>query len=113
MRIGSGVCNILAGLIFFWLVLPLGLIALGVIEIVSGSNLLAQKPRSPKNPVTVAILEIVGILTLAGWIPLVVGILSLVWLSDDAVKSYFGALAGGLPPQTGFPIAGQQDHFNQ
>jgi hypothetical protein len=98
MRIGSGVCNIIAGIVFFWLILPLGLIALGIIEIISGSNLLAPQPRSPNNPKTLAILEIIGIVTLAGWIPLVVGILSLVWLSDDVVTLYFGSLPGAQPP---------------
>ncbi len=92
MRIGSGICNCLAGLLFFWLFIPLLLIPLGIVEIVSAANLLKKPPKQPANPKAIAILEIVGILTLAGWVPLVVGILSLVWLADDRVKQYLASL---------------------
>ncbi len=92
MRIGSGVCNILAGLIFYWLILPIVMIPLGIVEIVSGSNLLKAKPDRPSNLRAIPILEIIAILTLAGWISVVVGILSLVFFADQRVKSYLTEL---------------------
>lgn len=92
MRIGAGVCNILAGIVFFWLVLPLAMIALGVIEIVSASNLLKSRPARPSGLKTIAILEIVALLTFAGWISAVVGIITLVFLADPRVKEYLSRL---------------------
>ena len=92
MRIGSGVCNILAGLVFCWLILPIVMIPLGIIEIVSGSNLLKAKPDRLSNLLVIPILEIIAILTLAGWISVVVGIVSLVFISDQRVKSYLSQL---------------------
>ena len=89
MRLGSGVCNILAGLIFCWLIFPIIMIPLGIVEIVSGSNLLKAKPDRPSNLRVIPILEIIAILTLAGWVSVVVGIISLVFLSDQRVNSYF------------------------
>ena len=38
------------------------------------------------------VLEIVAIITLAGWISVVVGILTLVFMSDQQVKLYFTQL---------------------
>jgi hypothetical protein len=38
MRLGAGVCNILAGLVFCWLILPIAMIPLGIVEIISASN---------------------------------------------------------------------------
>ena len=92
MRLGSGICNILAGLVFCWLFVPVLLIPLGIIEIISAANLMSDKPRAPSGMKTIAVLEIVGIVTLAGWIPLAVGILTLVWLSDPEVERYFASL---------------------
>lgn len=92
MRIGSGVCNILAGLVFCWLIFPIALIPLGIIEIISGANLLKAKPDRPSNLRTIPVLEIIAILTLAGWISVVVGVLSLVFLSDQRVNSYLNQL---------------------
>jgi len=92
MRLGAGVCNILAGLVFCWLLFPIPMIALGIVEIVSASNLLKAQPKRLSNLLTIPILEIVAILTLAGWISVVVGILTLVFLSDPRVKNYFSSL---------------------
>ena len=78
LRIGSGLCNIGAGLFFWWLYLPTLLILLGIAEIISGGRMLNAKPMRPSSPKSLAIYEILSILTLAGWIPLVVGILSLI-----------------------------------
>jgi len=93
MRLGSGVCNILAGVVFtFVFIIPIVLIPLGIVEIVSASNLLKVKPNRLSNPLTIPILEIIAILTLAGWISLVVGIVSLVFLADPRVKYYLKQL---------------------
>jgi hypothetical protein len=92
MRLGSGVCNILAGLVFCWLIFPIIIIPLGIVEIVSASNLLKTKPDRPSSLLAIPILEIIAILTLAGWVSVVVGIISLVFLSDQRVKSYLNQL---------------------
>jgi hypothetical protein len=92
MRLGSGVCNILAGIFFFWLVFPIVMIPLGIVEIVSASNLLKAKPDRPSSLHAIPILEIIAILTLAGWVSVAVGIISLVFLSDQRVKSYLDQL---------------------
>jgi hypothetical protein len=92
MRLGSGVCNILAGVVFCWLVFPIVLIPLGIVEILSASNLLKSRPNRPSNLLPIPVLEIVAIITLAGWISVVVGILTLVFMSDQQVKLYFTQL---------------------
>lgn len=92
MRLGSGVCNILVGLAFCWVLFPILLIPLGIVEIVSGSNLLKAKPDRPSSLNAIPILEIIAILTLAGWVSVIVGIISLVFLGDQRVKSYLNQL---------------------
>lgn len=92
MRLGSGICNIIAGAIFFWWVLPIVLIPFGIIEIVSASNLLKSSPNRTSNTRAIPILEIIAILTLAGWISVIVGIVSLAFLSDQQVREYFKKL---------------------
>ena len=89
LRLGAGICNIIAGLVFFiYFIIPLALIPLGIIEIISASNLLKARPEPPSGLYAIAILEIVAILTLAGWISVVAGILTLVFLADPKVKAY-------------------------
>lgn len=92
VRMGAGICDILAGLVFCWLVFPIVMIPFGIIEIISACNLLKEKPEYPKSIKTIAILEIIGIVTLAGWISIVAGIMTLVFLSDDKVKAYIESL---------------------
>jgi hypothetical protein len=91
MRIGSGALNVLWGMGLFIFVVPLLLIPLGVAEIVSGANLLSARPKPPPNTHTLAILEIASLL-MCGFIQCVIGILSLVWLSDNKVAAYLSAL---------------------
>ncbi len=92
MRIGAGVCNILAGIVFCWLLFPVVMIPLGIVEICSGSNLLKYRPTHPQGLKTIAILEIIAILTLAGWISIVVGIITLAFLADPRVEGYLSQL---------------------
>lgn len=87
MRLGSGICNILAGIVFCWLFFPIPLIALGIIEIISASNLLKEYPRKPSTFKTIPIFEIIALLTMAGWISVIVGIISLIFLTDYGVKN--------------------------
>jgi len=92
LRLGSGACNVLAGFLLYWLVFPLVLIPFGVVEIVSGINLLREKPKRPLTLRVIPILEIVAIVTLAAWVSMVAGVLSLIFLSDEHVDSYLGGL---------------------
>ena len=94
MRLGSGITNVLAGLALFWLVYPLLLIPLGIVEIISGANLLNRNPKAVSGMKTLAILEIVSIIAF-NWIALVVGILTLVWLADPEAEAYLAT----LPPK--------------
>ncbi len=92
MRIGAGVCNIFAGIVFCWLLFPIIMIPLGIVEIISASNLLKSRPTRPSELKTIAILEIIAILTLVGWISIVVGIITLAFLADPRVKEYISQL---------------------
>jgi DNA-directed RNA polymerase subunit RPC12/RpoP len=92
MRMGAGICNIIAGIAFCWLCFPIVMIPFGIIEIITASNLLKDFPSRIKNPKLIPILEIVVIVTLAGWISVVVGILSLVFFADEKVKRYLACL---------------------
>ena len=70
------------------LILPM---ILGVVEIVYGINLLSDPPKVKELSQPIAILEICSIL-FANVFAVVVGIISLVFINDDEVKSYFSAL---------------------
>lgn len=70
------------------LILPM---ILGVVEIVYGINLLSDPPKVKELSQPIAVLEICSIL-FANVFAVVVGIISLVFLNDDEVKSYFSAL---------------------
>jgi len=91
MRIGSGVTNICIGLTCFFCVFPLLLVPLGIVEIVSGANLLRGRPQRPSGMTGLCVLEIVAIIC-GSIVSLVVGILSLVFLSDETVKKYLAGL---------------------
>jgi hypothetical protein len=92
MRLGAGICNIIAGVVFCWLIFPIPMIALGIVELISASNLFKEKPKRPSNFKVIPILEIVAIITLAGWISVVVGIVTLVFLADPKVENYLNCL---------------------
>lgn len=70
------------------LILPM---ILGVVEIVYGINLLSDPPKVKELSQPIAIFEICSII-FANVFAVVVGIISLVFLNDDEVKSYFSAL---------------------
>jgi hypothetical protein len=60
---------------------------LGVFEIIYATNLMAIPPKSVKNLQTIAILEIVCVIS-GNAISLVVGILNLVFYNDPEVRGY-------------------------
>ena len=91
LRLVSGILNCLTGLLLCWLILPMLLIPLGIVEIVSAANLMKDRPKAPSGMKAIAILEIVAIISLM-WTSLVVGILTLVWLSKNEVKAYLASL---------------------
>ena len=100
----SGITNIIAGIswsigagatIVGLLCVPITIcpIILGVFEIIYASKLLSSPPKVDKINTTIAILEIVAILS-GNIISLVTGILALVANNDPAVKNYFAQLSG-------------------
>ena len=66
-------------------------LVLGVFEIIYGVNLLANPPKIKSPSQTIAILEIICIMT-GNIIPLVAGILALVFYNDEEVKYYLARL---------------------
>ncbi|MEN6410377.1 MAG: hypothetical protein ABFD44_11770 [Anaerolineaceae bacterium] len=60
---------------------------LGVFEIIYATNLMAMPPKTVKNLQTIAILEIVCVIS-GNAISLVVGILNLVFYNDPEVRGY-------------------------
>ena len=91
IRLGAGCVNILCGLTLFWLIYPLLLIPLGIIEIINGAALLAARPKEVKWVYTLAILEIVAVVAFSV-LSLASGIVILVFLQRDEVKKYFAGL---------------------
>lgn len=100
----SGIVNIFWGLVataavvstFFLACLSLFTVLptfLGVFEIIYALKLLSNPPQPVKPSSSIAILEILCILTLNAF-SMIVGILSLVFYSDKQVKSYFANLNG-------------------
>lgn len=98
MRLGSGICNILCGLGLFWLIYPLLLIPLGIIEIMSAAKLLKNPPVNT-NIGTLAVLEIISIIAL-NWISMIVGILTLIFVSDANVKEYLATIEPAFQGET-------------
>jgi len=70
------------------LLLPM---ALGVVEIIHGINLISDPPKVAKPSRALAIFEMCGIL-FGNLISLVVGVIYLVFSNDGEVKGYFESL---------------------
>lgn len=106
MTLVNGILNILYGLIVtgaivlgtFFLgiicapvtILP---VVLGIFEILYAVKLLATPPQPVRPSQTIAILEIIAVIT-GNIISLIVGILALVFYADADVKYYFARLNG-------------------
>ena len=67
---------------------------LGIFEILYAVKLLSDPPQPVKPSQTIAVLEIVCIIT-GNALSLVVGILALVFYNDASVKDYFARLNSG------------------
>lgn len=86
--------GIVLGTLFFGIVCaPFTLLpmVLGIFEIVYAVKLLANPPQPVKPSQTIAILEIITVLT-GNVISLVVGILALVFYNDARVQQYFARI---------------------
>lgn len=108
MMLVNGILNILYGLYatigiilgtFFVGVLcaPVTILPaiLGIFEVIYGSKLLSNPPRRVNNIQTIAILEIIAIVSGNG-LSAIVGILNLVFLSEPEVRAYLAS----IPPET-------------
>lgn len=106
----NGIVNIFWGLIATAVVVPTIILAclavftilptiLGVFEIIYALKLLNNPPQPVQPSTTIAILEILCVLT-GNVFSMIVGILALVFYSDQQVKEYFARL-NGIP----YPVA--------
>ena len=106
----NGIVNIFWGLIATAVVVPTIVLAclavftilptiLGVFEIIYALKLLNNPPQPVQPSTTIAILEILTVLT-GNVFSMIVGILALVFYSDAQVKEYFARL-NGVP----YPVA--------
>jgi hypothetical protein len=110
MTLVNGIVNIFWGLIATAVVVPTIILAclavftilptiLGVFEIIYALKLLNNPPQPVQPSTTIAILEILCVLT-GNVFSMIVGILSLVFYNDPQVKEYFAKL-NGIP----YPVA--------
>jgi len=106
----NGIVNIFWGLIATAVVVPTVILAclaiftilptiLGVFEIIYALKLLNNPPQPVQPSTTIAVLEILTVLT-GNVFSMIVGILALVFYSDAQVKEYFARL-NNLP----YPVA--------
>jgi hypothetical protein len=104
MTLVNGIVNIFWGLIaiatvtstfFLWCLAPFAILPtiLGVFEIIYAAKLLTDPPQPVQPSQTIAILEILCVLT-GNVFSMIVGILSLVFYNDQQVKDYFARLNG-------------------
>ena len=73
------------------LILP---VVLGVVELIYALNLMADPPKVEEPSLAIAILEICSIL-FVNLFGVVAGVISLIFINDEEVKSYFAALKSG------------------
>src|SRR5512139_3156916 len=79
---------------------------LGIFEIIYAAKLLSVPPRPVRPAINLAVLEIVCILT-GNVFSMIVGIISLIFYNDPAVKEYFARLNGDVVPGAVPPVAPQ------
>jgi hypothetical protein len=72
---------------------------LGIFEIIYAAKLLSVPPQPVRPAINLAVLEIVCILT-GNVFSMIVGILSLIFYNDPAVKNYFTRLNADVTPGT-------------
>lgn len=83
-----GVLSLIGILCAPLLILPM---VLGVFELIYAINLMAEPPKVKEPSQAIAILEICDIVFLNVF-SVVVGILSLIFISDEEIKEYFDSL---------------------
>lgn len=83
-----GVLSLIGILCAPLLILPM---ILGVFELIYAINLMAEPPKVKEPSQAIAILEICDIFFL-NIFSVVVGILSLIFISDEEIKEYFASL---------------------
>ncbi len=97
MSLVDGIVNVIYGIVLIstFCLAPLGLyaIAVAVLGILYASKLMVQRPEPIQPNKTLAIMQIVNILS-GNVISLVIGILSLVFYDDPEVRRYYAALNG-------------------
>ena len=74
------------------IVIPALLMTFGIFEIIRGSKLLANPLQIPKPSNTIPIMQIISI-SFFNPLPVVTGILALVFFNDPAVKEYWEAVS--------------------
>jgi hypothetical protein len=79
---------------------------LGIFEIIYAAKLLSVPPQPVRPAINLAVLEIVCILT-GNVFSMIVGIISLIFYNDPAVKEYFARLNGDMAPGAVPPAAPQ------
>jgi len=115
MTLINGIVNIFWGLIatvsvtasiILICLAPLAILPtiLGIFEIIYAAKLLADPPQPVQPSTTIAILEILCVLT-GNVFSMIVGILALVFYNDPQVKDFFGRLNGMPIPVAPVPPA--------
>jgi hypothetical protein len=79
---------------------------LGIFEIIYAAKLLSVPPQPVRPAINLAVLEIVCVLT-GNVFSMIVGIISLIFYNDPAVKNYFSRLNGDVTPGAVPPVAPQ------
>ncbi len=77
---------------------------LGIFELIYAAKLFSNPPQPIQPSTNIAVLEIACMLT-GNLFSMAVGILSLIFYNDPAVKDYFASLNGTLAPVTITPSA--------
>ena len=81
---------------------------LGIFEILYAAKLLSNPPQPVKPSTSIAILEIVCVIT-GNVFSMVVGILSLVFYNDEIVRDYFARLNGIVPVAPVLPVSATKE----
>ena len=79
---------------------------LGIFEIIYAAKLLSVPPQPVRPAINLAVLEIVCILT-GNVFSMIVGIISLIFYNDPAVKEYFARLNADVAPDAVPPVEPQ------
>ena len=124
MTLASGIVNLVWGLgasgtalatVIGIICIPITILPtiLGIFEILYAAKLLSNPPQVVQPSTTIAILEVVCVLTM-NIFAMVVGILALVFYNDEIVRDYFARLNGTAPlvpalPLTSAPLAPAAD----